>query len=255
MLRTSDGKQTRTTQGETNRVLAVLHGEHSCPGRVARLLQQQGYKLDIRRPRFGDPLPRDMRDHAAVVFFGGAMSANDPDDYIKAEIDWIERPLAENKPFLGICLGAQMLARALGCRVYRHPAGRVEIGYHPIKPTAQGDALCDAPFPRHVYHWHREGFELPPGAELLAGGNDFEAQAMRWGESAVGLQFHPEVTYATICRWTGRSADEMREPGARDRSSHLDGWFLHDGAVSAWLESFLKRWIEAPAAGLAARAA
>jgi GMP synthase (glutamine-hydrolysing) len=185
---------------ETGAVLAILHGEHSSPGRAGRLLSQMGYELDIRRPRFGDPLPPDMEGYAGAIYFGGSMSANDEDDYIKAEIDWLDVPLAAGKPFLGICLGAQMLARALGRRVYRHPTGRVEIGYYPIKPTQHGHAVCESPFPEHVYHWHREGFELPSGAELLAAGEDFEIQAMRYGSSAFGLQFHPEVTYAMMGR-------------------------------------------------------
>ncbi len=109
-------------------VLVVLHQEHSTPGRVGRLLQDRGHALDIRKPRFGDPLPRTMRDHAGAVIFGGPMSANDPDDFIKAEIDWIGTCLKEDAPFLGICLGAQMLTRHLGGRVYPHAEGRAEVG-------------------------------------------------------------------------------------------------------------------------------
>ena len=99
--------------------------------RAARL----GYPLDMRRPRFGDALPETMRDHAGAVIFGGPMSANDDDEFIRREIDWIAVPLKEDKPFLGICLGAQMLARALGARVFPHPEGQAEIGYYPIRPT------------------------------------------------------------------------------------------------------------------------
>jgi GMP synthase (glutamine-hydrolysing) len=87
------------------RVLIVLHQEHSTPGRIGRLLVEQGFDLDIRRPRFDDPLPRTMDEHAGVVIFGGPMSANDPDEWMKRETDWIGVPLAEKKPFLGVCLG------------------------------------------------------------------------------------------------------------------------------------------------------
>lgn len=103
------------------KILVVLHQEHSTPGRVGRILQSMGYELDIRRPRFGCPLPKTMDDHAAAVIFGGPMSANDEDDFVKQEIDWIATPLKANKPYLGICLGGQMMARHLGARVYRHP--------------------------------------------------------------------------------------------------------------------------------------
>jgi GMP synthase (glutamine-hydrolysing) len=95
-------------------ILIILHQEHSTPGRVGYSLRQLGYSLDVRRPRFGDPLPVTLRDHAAAIIFGGPMSANDEDDFIRREIDWIAVPLKEDKPFLGICLGAQMCARARG---------------------------------------------------------------------------------------------------------------------------------------------
>ena len=92
----------------------------------------------MRRPRFGDALPGDMAEHAAAIIFGGPMSANDTDDFIRTEIDWIAVPLKEDKPFLGICLGAQMCARQLGGTVFKHPTGHAEIGYYPIRPTAAG---------------------------------------------------------------------------------------------------------------------
>src|SRR4029079_2237282 len=91
-------------------VLIVLHQESSTPGRVGNALRALGYRLDIRRPRFGDPLPETLEQHAGAVYSGGPMSANDADDYIRREIAWLEIPLREQRPFLGICLGAQMLA-------------------------------------------------------------------------------------------------------------------------------------------------
>ena len=118
------------------------------------------------------------------------MSANDTDEAIHRETDWIAVPLAENKPFLGICLGAQMLARHLGARVAPHPNGMAEVGYYPIRPTAIGRAVVPV-WPSHVYQWHREGFDLPAGAELLAEGDMFPVQAFRLG-AAYAIQFHGE---------------------------------------------------------------
>lgn len=227
----------------SRRILIVLHQEQSTPGRIGRLLRERGYALDMRRPRFGDPLPATLRDHDGAIVFGGPMSANDPDDYVRREIDWIGVPLAEDKPFLGICLGAQMMARHLGRRVYRHPEGRVEIGYHPISPTDHAHGVCGERFPRHVYHWHREGFDLPAGADLLASGEHFEVQACRFGANAYGLQFHPEVTYAMMCRWTTRAQDHGPEPGAHPRHAHLEGWFMHDACVARWTDAFLTCWL------------
>ncbi len=89
-------------------------------------------------------------------------------------------PLKENKPYLGICLGAQMLAHHLGARVYKHADGHAEVGYYPIRPTEAGREVVD-PWPEQVYQWHREGFDLPNGAELMAEGDSFPVQAFRYG--------------------------------------------------------------------------
>ncbi|WP_294534157.1 glutamine amidotransferase [uncultured Rhodoblastus sp.] len=224
-------------------VLIVLHGEDSTPGRIGRLLGELGAPLDLRRPCLGEPLPKNMSGHSGAVFFGGAMSVNDEADWLRREIDWIGAPLRENKPFLGICLGAQLLARHLGHKVAGHPEGRVEVGYYPIHPTKAGHDLCEHPFPTRVYQWHREGFDRPNGAQLLAEGEDFEAQAIRVGDKAFGLQFHPDVTYAMMCKWTVTSLERMNDPGAQARQRHLEGWFQHDGAVARWTSAFLRHWL------------
>jgi GMP synthase (glutamine-hydrolysing) len=222
-------------------VLIVLHQETSTPGRVGNALRALGYGLDIRRPRVGDPLPDTLDRHAGAVIFGGPMSANDPDDYVRREIDWIEVPLREQRPFLGICLGAQMLAKQLGAPVAPHPEGRVEVGYYPIRPTAAGHALCPN-WPDRVYHWHGEGFELPAGCELLAEGDDFPVQAFQSG-NAFGLQFHPDVTYAMMHRWTTRGCVRMDSPGAQARHLHFSDRAMRDVAERAWLKNFIDGWL------------
>ncbi len=222
-------------------VLMVLHQETSTPGRVGNVLRALGYPLDIRRPRFGDPLPGTLRAHAGAVVFGGPMSANDSDDYIRREIDWIAVPLQEQRPFLGICLGAQMLAMQLGASVAPHPEGRAQIGYYPIRPTAAGLAICPD-WPDRVYHWHREGFELPPGCDLLAEGSDFPNEAFQY-DNAFGLQFHPDVTTAMMHRWTMHGDARLELPGARPRHHHFADRAVHDVAERAWLKAFLDRWL------------
>ncbi len=242
-LQTDGNTAEMTPNSPQRRVLLILHQEHSTPGRIGRLLEEQGCELDIRRPRFGDPLPETMEGHAGAVIFGGPMSANDPDDWLTRETDWIGVPLREKKPFLGVCLGGQMLARHLGDKVYSQPCGSAEIGYYPIRPTQAGDACFGGPMPRVVYQWHREGFGLPNGARLLAEGDLFHTQAFVYGPNAVALQFHPEVTYAMMCRWTTRAFERMQSPNAQQPHEHLSGWFQHDRAVGAWLDTFLRNWL------------
>jgi GMP synthase (glutamine-hydrolysing) len=173
--------------------------------------------------------------------FGGPMSANDADAYIRREIDWISVPLREQRPFLGICLGAQMLARHLGARVAPHAEGQVQMGYYPIRPTPAGRALCPN-WPDHVYHWHSEGFGLPAGAELLAEGNDFPVQAFRF-DHCFGLQFHPDVTYAMMHRWTTRGGARLETPGAHPRHQHFADRAIYDVTERAWLREFLDGWL------------
>ena len=222
-------------------ILVILHQEHSTPGRVGNALQKLGYTLDVRRPRFRDALPPTMAEHAAAIIFGGPMSANDEDDYIRREIDWIGVPLRENKPFLGICLGAQLCAKHLGAKVSQDPNGHAEVGYYPIRPTEAGLAVVEI-WPEYVYQWHREGFDLPAGTELLAQGDTFEVQAFRLGRT-FALQFHPEVTHAMMHRWTTHGHERMELPGARPRHTHFADRAVYDYSARAWLGVFLERWV------------
>ena len=234
-------------------VLIIVHQEHSSPGRVGQVLSRLGFPLDIRRPRFGDPLPQTMDEHAGAAIFGGPQSANDSDEFLKVETDWIAVPLKANKPFLGICLGAQMMARHLGARVYPHPQGHAEVGYYPIRPTAAGRRIC-AEWPDHVYQWHREGFELPQGGELLAEGDAFSVQAFRYG-AGYALQFHPEVTHAMMYRWLVRGAHRMSLPGAKQRHEHIADRAVHDHASRHWLAAFIDHWLGRKPANRPAEAA
>ncbi|GGH32810.1 glutamine amidotransferase [Alsobacter metallidurans] len=238
----------------SKRILIVLHQEHSTPGRVGRLLQERGYALDIRRTPLGQPLPDTMDEHDGAVVFGGPMSANDEHPWVKDQIDWIGSVLRARKPYLGLCLGAQMLVRQLGGRVDAHPEGHAEIGYYALRPTDKGQGFSQeigAPWPGRVYQWHREGFDMPGCCEPLAEGDIFPHQAFRCGERAFGLQFHPEVTYAMMCRWTVRAHERMAMPGARPRHEHLQGWHLNDPQVRTWLDAFLDHWLSPPAASTA----
>jgi GMP synthase (glutamine-hydrolysing) len=222
-------------------VLIVLHQEQSTAGRVGHYFQAHGIPLDIRRPRFGDPLPDTLAAHLGAVIFGGPMSVNDPDDFLRTEIEWIRVPLCERKPFLGICLGSQMLARHLGATVRIHPEGKVEVGYYPIRITPTAQSLMET-WPAVVYQWHREGFDLPAGADLLAEGEIFKTQAFRHGPSAFGIQFHAEVTHAMMCQWTTRGHARLALPGAKPRNQHFADRPVYDLAIRTWLYDFLDRW-------------
>ncbi len=169
-------------------VILIDHPVGQRDDRASRILTERGYRIAWRCPGKGETLPEPGPGHVGAIVYG-----------------WIERWLETGKPFLGLCLGGQMLARVLGARVDPHPEALYEIGYVPIETAAGADGFLDGV--SHVYHWHHEGFTVPAGAELLATGPVFPNQAYRYGRNAYGLQFHPEVTVPVMTRW-------MKEAGA-----------------------------------------
>ncbi|MDX2215389.1 MAG: hypothetical protein SFY66_19150 [Oculatellaceae cyanobacterium bins.114] len=224
-------------------ILVIVHQATSDPGLVGQLLRSHGYTLDIRCPNIGEDLPPTLAHHEAVVVFGGPMSANDSETLpcIRTELDWIAGAIESGKPYLGICLGAQLLARVLGATVAPHPDGMNEIGYFPVKPTPSGQSFL--PVPMQVYQWHREGFELPTGSVLLATGDTFANQAFRYGKNAYGVQFHPEMTQEIMERWLDKVPDHLTLPGAQPYEEHLRGHSLYASTLRQWLEGFLQHWL------------
>lgn len=225
------------------KILIIVHQAKSDPGCVGQMLTKNGYELDIRCPSNQEQLPTTMDNHDGVVIFGGPMSANDSETlpFIRQELDWIPVALEAEKPFLGICLGAQLLARVLGAKVSPHPDGMTEIGYFPIVPTTAAYPVFEHPL--YVYHWHREGFELPNGARKLAEGEIFVNQAFRYGKAAYALQFHPEATGEIVKRWTTLGAEMLVLPGAQSREEQISKHALYGTAKDIWLEAFLKLWL------------
>ncbi|NGO49664.1 glutamine amidotransferase [Allomesorhizobium camelthorni] len=226
------------TRAVRPKILIILHQETSSPGRVGHLLLENGFDLDIRRPPLGDELPETLDHHAGAVVFGGPMSANDHDDFVKRETEWLAVPLKENRPFLGICLGAQMLVNHLGGKVEGHGEGLVEIGWYPLEPTEEGRQLMH--WPEMVYQFHREGFSLPSGAKLLATAETYPNQAFRYGDNAWAIQFHAELTRVMMHRWVVRGAHRFVLPGAQPGRDHLGGRLIWDMHLKRWLTEFLE---------------
>jgi GMP synthase (glutamine-hydrolysing) len=151
----------------------------------------------------GEPLPQEQV--SALIVMGGPMSANDDLPGLQDELALIERSLKEDVPVLGICLGSQLIAKALGATVYRN--AQLEIGWEPVWLTDAGKA--DALFggmesPQIFFHWHGETFDLPAGAEWLAYSEKCRHQAYRYGRQVYGIQFHPEITAEMIADWCGQ---------------------------------------------------
>lgn len=224
-------------------ILVIVHQATSSPGLVGDKLRSRGYTLDLRCPALGDGLPTTVADYEGTIVFGGPMSANDDGTlpFIRTELDWVAVAAASGKPYLGICLGAQLLARVLGARVSSHPQGQREIGYYDLLPTPAGHPYFTQPMT--VYQWHNEGFELPSGAVHLATGPTFPHQAFQYGDTAFGLQFHPEITTSLMAEWTTRGVDQLTLPGAHPRDRHLADHQCYGSQVERWLDEFLALWL------------
>ncbi|PIE46060.1 MAG: hypothetical protein CSA44_01035 [Gammaproteobacteria bacterium] len=225
------------------RILIILHRSCGDTGKIGDLLKQRGYQLDIRCILEGDSLPVPD-DYAAVVILGGIMSANDCQILpgIRAEIDWIPSVIAANVPYLGICLGAQLLARALGAGVSRKADKSVEIGFHQVRPTRPNCSLLPAEGLR-FYQWHLEGFSIPDNCERLAESDNFPNQAFMFNARTIGLQFHPEATRAMIDCWIQREPENLRLTGAQSYKTQVELFRESDAKVSQWLERFISQWL------------
>ena len=223
-------------------ILLIAHSDWR-DGRLVSLLEGKGYSVEWRSPALGESLPDNDDSYAGTIVLGGVQSANDAElkPYLRQEIDWIARRVASGRRFLGICLGAQLLARALEAKVAPHELGINEIGYYPVYPTPEGREVIPAGL--HVYHWHKEGFELPTGAQLLARGNAFPNQAYRYGSNTYGLQFHPEVTASVAAAWIKTAADHLRRPGAQRAEHQMALASQFDRALHDWFDDFLDYWL------------
>lgn len=221
-------------------ILIVLHQQKSCPGAIGHWLRQNGYLLDVRRPPLGQALPETLAQHSGVIVFGGPMSVNDEREDIRREIDWLSQPLKDDVPYLGICLGAQMMVRQLGGRVTPHPRNMVEVGYHAVRPTAEGRALFN--WPCKCFQWHREGFDIPAGAVRLACSRRFENQAYRYGRAAFGVQFHPEITELMLHRWSVLGMQMLKKKGAHKKERLFEDHLCFADQQRAWLHQFMRYW-------------
>jgi GMP synthase (glutamine-hydrolysing) len=205
-------------EGNDPVMIAIFqHGEEEPPGLVLDILREGGHETEvIPLYRTGEVDPGLFPDR--LVILGGVMSVNDEEEYpfLCQEKALIRRCIGKNRPVLGLCLGAQMIASAMGGRVY---AGIGEKGWKrvrslvpiPGKPVP-GD-LC-------VFQWHNDTFDLPEGARLMVKGDRVDHQMFSLG-SALGVQFHMEITEEIITRWVKRLDNQERDRILADTGIHL----------------------------------
>src|SRR5262245_55746020 len=192
-------------------VLAVRHVGREGLGTIGDALERKDAPVQIVDASAGDLPDFDPGMWSGLVVMGGPMNVDEVEKYpfLAGEVQWLERAVEARLPVLGVCLGAQLLAKALGARVY--PNTIKEIGWYEVEllPAAEDDLVfggiakpqADAKRQMTVFQWHGDTFDLPEGAVRLARSEQCENQAFRYGRAAYGLQFHLEVTPEIIDSW------------------------------------------------------
>lgn len=197
---------------------AIRHVAFEEAGSFALVLAQLGYELHYLEAGVDDLAAIDAVVPDLLLVLGGPIGAYEEHDYpfLHDELRLIGERLAAQRPIIGICLGAQLMARALGARVYPGNQGK-EIGWAPLQLTAAGQASPLnhlAPEATAVLHWHGDTFDIPAGAERLAGTTRYPNQAFAVGRHALALQFHPEVTATGMEPWfIGHACEIGATPG------------------------------------------
>lgn len=229
-------------------VFAIRHVAFEDLGSFGPELTGLGY--DIRYHEAGQT-PLDAEAALAadlLVVLGGPIGVYDEMDYpwLADEIAVVRRRLAIDAPILGICLGCQIMASALGARVFPGSAGK-EIGWGKLALTQAGQQspLAElSPELTSVLHWHGDTFGLPEGATLLAGSDFYPHQAFSVGRRGLALQFHPEVTPAGLESWfIGHALEIAGTPGITVPGLRA-GTNLHGLGLVSQGKSFLRRWLD-----------
>lgn len=225
-------------------VLALRHVHFEDLGIFEPLLRARGYEIRYIDPSIDDLTALDVVTPDLVVVLGGPIGAFDDaiHPFVADELALVKARLDSGRAILGICLGAQFMARALGAKVY--PMGVKEIGFSPLTLTVQGQQsplalLGDVP----VLHWHGDQFDIPDGAELLASTNVGAHQAFRVGSKVLGLQFHLEADTARIEQWLVGHASELGQAGISPNSLRTDAQQIGPKLQAAAIR-ILESWLD-----------
>jgi len=238
-------------------VLGVIHGARARSGLFGEVAAERGHELEEWSLAWGTPPPRPLDDYGAVFVFGGAMHADQDDKHpwLREETMFLQRLLASETPVLGVCLGAQLLARAAGAGVF--PAGEPEIGWYDVDllPAAAADpVLGRMPQAFDAFQWHYYTYGVPAGAVELAR-SAVCTQGFRLGGHAWGVQFHPEVLERQILGWVEQERDTTPvdvDVVASETAERIAGWNgLGRELCAAFLEVAERAAVEPVAAAAA----
>ena len=226
------------------KVWVIQHHPVENLGRIADALAASALAWQYVRSFAGQPVPKDMKGAGGLIVMGGPMGVYEQDRYpfLRDEIRLIEAALRDGKPLLGVCLGSQLLAAALGAKVRKGPAK--EIGWHQVSllAGARDDRLFGAaPDSFTPLHWHGDVFDLPAGAVALASSEKTPLQAFRYGDNAYGLLFHIEPDAAIVTGLVREFAAELEE-GRVDGAAIIAAANQRIAAIADLAEMVFGRW-------------
>ena len=225
--------------------VALRHVAFEDLGLLAPVLAREGFDVAYRDAAIDDLRDESVAGADLLVVLGAPIGAYETDAYpfLKSELALIERRLSRDLPTLGICLGAQLMASALGSRVFAGPVK--EIGWGRVEPTGGGAASCLNPLGEAdavVLHWHGDTFDLPKGAERLASNAHYENQAFAYGRNALALQFHLEADPRRLEHWYVGHAAELA--GARVSVPELRAATARvAGGLASRADRIFTRWL------------
>jgi GMP synthase (glutamine-hydrolysing) len=227
------------------KIYVLQHHPAETLGTIADALEGAALAWQYVRIFEGQPVPASMKGAGGLVVMGGPMSVYQTERYpfLKDEMRLIQAAVEEKRPVLGVCLGGQIVAAALGAKVAKNPRGK-EIGWYPVRlaPEAKEDRLFrDIAETIMPFHWHGDHFELPAGAVSLSSSDNTPCQAFRYGDNAYALQFHLEVTRDSIAGMSEAFAKELD----REQISAPEMITLHDthgAALTQIAERVFGRW-------------
>lgn len=232
--------------GDGMRILIVQNHSHAPAGLVGQTLEDCGVLITSIDPKAGQPLPDMTGDYAGLVVLGGAQDAWDDAD--NPHFHRLMRLICDfhdqDRAVLGICLGAQLTARAFGAKVYRHHTP--ELGYHPVRlrDEARDDALFAGHGPElHLAQWHYDSFDLPAGAVHLGESDACANQAFRLGRATYGLQFHPEASEDIVRGWMASFGEDAREHNPEILDGMADSIGVHLPVAEKFADQMTRRWL------------